>query len=250
MMRATRPAKPTQVTIRSRCDDGFYIATTEFADQDRPMTFRIKTVAVAVLLGAISFVPRPAQAADPAKVEKLLTVLKVDRQMDSFKKLLEQSFAAGFADTAKKKGMTPAEIERVRSIVMDAMQKMMEQAFSWDYFKPQIVRIYGEELTNEEVDSAIAYYSSPQGQSLLAKMPVLMQRGGEVGMTRAREMAPQMDATMDAAIKQLREEESKEARAHVSDAVKQVHEAEAKDADAKPAAETGDKAKSEVQPVK
>jgi len=205
------------------------------------MKFRIKIVATALLVAAVSLVPHPARAADSEKVERLLQVLKIDQQMGKMTEMFEKTIERQYADIARKKGMTEAEIDRGRPVILATLKKIFEESFSWDYFKPRIANLYVEELTNDEVDAAIAYYSSSQGQSLIAKMPVLMQRGMDIGMKRGQEMGPQIDAAMDAALKQIRkdeakasEDEKKVAEKNVEAAEKAVKENSAK-ADASPA---------------
>jgi len=194
------------------------------------MQTRTRLVAIALFVVAFSLTPHPARAADQAKVEQLLTVLKIDRQMDQMKAMLAKSFAAGIADGARKKGLSQAEIDRGMPIMIAAMTKAINEAFSWDYMKPQFLKIYGDELSNDEINAAVTYYGSPQGQSLLAKMPILMQRGSEIGIARARAMEPRMEAIMDDAIKQIRAQELKVAGTATDSAVKQVHDDAAKDA--------------------
>jgi uncharacterized protein len=199
--------------------------------KDRTMHFPTRLVAVAVLIAAVSLLPHPARAADKAKVEQLLVVLKADRQIEQIKGILEKSMEQGIVAGAKRKGITQAELDRGRPIIMAALTKAIEEAFSWDYFKPRLVGVYEEELSNEEVDAALAYYGSPLGQTMLAKMPALMQRGADIGVARAREMEPKMDAIMDQAMRQIREDETRDAKTNVDAAVKQVHDDATKNAD-------------------
>lgn len=112
-------------------------------------------------------------------------------------------------EVAKKKGLTPAQIERGEPVIKAAMKKVFEESFSWEFMKPRLANVYVEELTDAEVDGAIAYYGSPQGQSMIVKMPVLMQRGMDIGMKRGQQMEPQIEATLDAAFKQIRADEAK-----------------------------------------
>jgi hypothetical protein len=176
--------------------------------QGRIMNFRTNNLAAALLIASISLIPHTARAADSEKVERLLQVLKIDQQMDKMKEMMEKSVEQGFVATAKKKGMTQAQLDRGQPVIAAMAKKIFDDSFSWDFFKPRFANVYVEELTNDEVDAAIAYYSSPQGQSMIAKMPVLMQRGMDIGMKRGQEMAPQIDAAMEAAFKQIRKDDA------------------------------------------
>lgn len=214
------------------------------------MTLGFRIAAIAIFAAALAMTPPPAQAADPAKAEQLIAVLKVDKQMEQMRAILQKSFEQGLEDAARKHGMTPAEIDHGKPILVAVMMKSFDETFSWDYMKPQFVRIYEEELTDDEIDAAIAYYSSPQGQSMLAKFPVLMKRGVDIGMARGREMGPKLDEAMEAAIKQIRADAAKETKANVVNAMKQVRAEEAKDAPAAPAPAADDKTKTNDPPKK
>jgi hypothetical protein len=194
--------------------------------QGQSMKFRFNTAAAALLIASIALVPHVARAADSEKVERLLQVLKIDQQMDKMKEMMEKSVEDGFVATAKKKGMTQAELDRGQPVIKAMVKKIFDESFSWDYFKPRFANVYVEELTNDEVDAAIAYYSSPQGESLIAKMPVLMQRGMDIGMKRGQEMGPQIDAAMQAAFNQIRKDDAKASEEEKKIAEKNVEAAE------------------------
>ncbi len=215
---------------------------------------RIKAAAAALFIGALCALS-PARAADTAKVEQLLTVIKMDQQMAQMLAVMEKSAEQGFVEAARGKGKSEAEIERAKPIFRAAIKQSLDEALSWDYMRPAIARVYQEELTNDEVDAAIAFYGSPQGQSMLAKMPGLMKRGMELGIARMHEVQPKMEAIMEKAFAKLREQEKNDSRASVERAQKQVRENAAKDPGAqKPDAATpqpnaNDKAK-DADPVK
>ena len=189
------------------------------------MRLRAEIVAATMLIWSLAVAPYQARAADQAKVERLIAVLKVDRMMEKMTAFMEQAVEKGFVDSATKRGLTPAQIDRGRPVLV-ALKKSIDEAFSWDFFKPRIIKLYEEELTNEEIDAALAYYSSPQGQSMLAKQPMLMQRGGEIGMKRGQEMGPKIGAAISAAIEQVRKDELKVSEQEKKDAEKNVEKAE------------------------
>jgi hypothetical protein len=87
------------------------------------------------------------------------------------------------------------------------MDRALSDAFKWDDLKPQFVTIYAKELTDAEMDAAVAFYSTPEGQSLLNKMPQLMQEGAKIGQQRMQAVTPRLQAESEAVIKKLQAED-------------------------------------------
>ncbi len=156
-----------------------------------------------LLLSLALLVPAaPAFAASAAKVDELIVELKIEQNFVQMQQIMADSFEQGFQQSVKQRGLSEAQVARARPQI-DAMKKMVAEGMSWAAMADDFRKIYAEELTDAEVDAALAYYRSPEGASMMAKMPVLMQRGAEVGQRRAAELMPkmmqQMQQTVDAA---------------------------------------------------
>ena len=65
--------------------------------------------------------------------------------------------------------------EREQQIVDDAqarIQAVMREQLRWEDFEPQMIRTYQKTFTQKEVDGMKAFYRTPTGQSVIAKMPM------------------------------------------------------------------------------
>jgi len=62
--------------------------------------------------------------------------------------------------------------------------------------KPDVVKVYAETLTDEEINGMIQFYSSPVGQSVLAKMPQLTAASMQMEKARMGDLQPKMMALM------------------------------------------------------
>lgn len=177
----------------------------------------IAAIAVAAGLSA------PAvRAATPDSVEELMLLLKLDQQMAQMQSVIEESVETGFQQAVKQQGLSQEQIERLRP-VLEAYRNNLAQALSWDSIKAELALIYQEELSDEEVEAIIVFYRSPEGQSLIAKLPVLMQRGAQVGQRRVEELMPEFQAQMSAAFERVRAEGgSEQAEAVPTPAVEQA----------------------------
>jgi len=65
-----------------------------------------------------------------------------------------------------------------QKLVVDKMGERMTQylqsEISWEHMEPIYMRLYKKTFTQEEVDGITRFYSTPEGQALIKKMPALM----------------------------------------------------------------------------
>lgn len=145
----------------------------------------------------------PSQAASEDRVDALMTEIKVEQSMAQMQQIMTDAIEKSFMDTARREGLTAAQIDALRPRI-DALKKVLGDAFAWESLRGDIRQIYIEELTDAEIDAALAFYRSPEGRSMMAKLPVLMQRGAEVGQRRAEELVPKALEEMEQAVKSVK----------------------------------------------
>jgi uncharacterized protein len=141
----------------------------------------------------------PAGAASPEKVDALIVEMKIEQNFVQVRQIMMDAFEQGVAQAAKQRGLSDAQLARIRP-ELDALRDTLAEGFSWQSMAADFRQVYAEELTDEEVDAALAYYRSPAGASLLAKMPVLMQRGAEIGQRRAQALMPELMRKLEATV--------------------------------------------------
>ena len=145
----------------------------------------------------------PAHAASGERVDALMTEIKVEQSMAQMQQIMTDAIEKSFMDTARREGLTAAQIDALRPRI-DALKKVLGDAFAWESLRGDIRQIYIEELTDAEIDAALAFYRSPEGRSMMGKLPVLMQRGAEVGQRRAEELVPKALEEMQQAVKSVK----------------------------------------------
>ncbi|MEM9888320.1 MAG: DUF2059 domain-containing protein [Bacteroidota bacterium] len=59
-----------------------------------------------------------------------------------------------------------------------------------------LIPIYQKHLSGEELDAIIAFYESPEGQSLIAKSPLIMQESMQVGAAWGEEIGERIAEKM------------------------------------------------------
>ena len=78
----------------------------------------------------------------------------------------------------------------------------MARQADWQELEDMVIPIYVKHLTAEEMDASIAFYRTPIGQSILQKMPAVMQEsmqaGQQWGMKLGQQIAEELEARREA----------------------------------------------------
>ena len=84
-----------------------------------------------------------------------------------------------------------------RSVFLEFFQKYM----SYDNLKSDIVQIYVEEFSENELKDIIRFYKTPTGKKTIEKLPVLMSKGAQVGMANVKMHMPELKARLEEEMK-------------------------------------------------
>ena len=156
----------------------------------------MKKILVALVAACCLFPMAHADdAAKQAKAAKLVELMHLDtltaQMVDTVKVQMRQAMdqaVAGNTLTVKQKA--------VQSNFEDKAVAMIVSEMNWDVIKPDVVKVYAETLTDEEINGMIQFYSSPVGQSVLAKMPQLTAASMQMEKARMGDLQPKMMALM------------------------------------------------------
>src|SRR5947209_4398476 len=109
-----------------------------------------------------------------ASIKQLLEVSQVHKildtvmtQMDAFMKQAMQQATQGQTITPR----VQKDIEKRQAEMMSIFKEML----AWEKLEPMYTRVYQKSFTQPEIDNLIAMYKTPGGQTLLSKMPIVMQ---------------------------------------------------------------------------
>ena len=159
---------------------------------------QIRLIVAAGMLAAALCGPLPATAA-PASDKALKELLEVTQTQKMLEGMRSQ-FDALMSNAVQQhlKGHTPNARQQA---AIDTMRQktgaIVKASLAWEKFEPMYLRIYRDSFSEEEVAGMLAFYRSPAGQSVIHKMPVLMQKTmGEV-QSMMSESAPQMQKLME-----------------------------------------------------
>jgi hypothetical protein len=163
----------------------------------------MKRFAVSALLFSLSLA---AQAAPPTleSIERLMAISQADKLTDMARSQIRGSMKLVTDQMLQGQPVTAGE-QRAIDRFTAKVNTMVNEELSTDKLRPIYVVMYRETFTQEEVDGMIAFYQSPVGQSMLAKMPRAMQG---INDEMARRMGPLMDRMKQAAQEMRSELES------------------------------------------
>lgn len=156
----------------------------------------MRRIAITILLVALFASFSLAQSADAPSREdvlKLMQVLNVRQQVGLV--LDGMSSQIGTSMSAQMKKMAPNATPRQQKL-MDELaagaQQDMRSVMKEDEMIELMVPIYQKYMTKQEVAMITNFYSTPEGQAFLKKMPMVMrdamQAGGEYGRSKQPEL--------------------------------------------------------------
>lgn len=82
------------------------------------------------------------------------------------------------------------------------MQNFMKKYVSYEVLKPKIAQIYAEEFTEKELNEMAVFYATPTGKKSMQKMPMLFQKGSELGIKAVQEHQDELKKAMEEAFKE------------------------------------------------
>lgn len=135
-----------------------------------------RMIASLLLGAALCLGPAAAFAAPPTpeQVDRLLTVMRAKDtvaamlpQIEASQRQMVQQLTAGQELSADQR----AQLDRT----LQQSSAAVTRALSWEKLEPLYRTLYSQTFEGSEIDAMADFYSTPAGQSMLDKMPLLMQ---------------------------------------------------------------------------
>jgi len=167
----------------------------------RRMTRKILVAAAAVLL-AFPHPARADEASKRAKIEEMLTVLKMEDNFNLLMKQVEQQGRQMGMSMTGPSQLTDAD-KKILDNFMTRLMAAMQETMGWQKLKSEFIDLYAKAYTEEEVDGILTFYRSPIGQSMLAKTPQLVQQSMAISQTHMKEIQPKLEQLTEDLKKEL-----------------------------------------------
>jgi hypothetical protein len=196
--------------LRHRCHDVNRLAkqpSTQGIIMQKPLA-AVATAFVLTCASAFSYAAAPLASADPAVVnatKEMFAAMKVREMMTGMLVQMEQQMpaqgrAAAAAAINGNANLTPQqkadELKKADEAIRSSAAQM-HAVFSdptlVDDMVAEMVPLYAETYTLDEIRQLTAFYASPLGQKMQAKMPELMNRSMQISQ---RVMMPRIQKAM------------------------------------------------------
>jgi len=158
-----------------------------------------------ISLTFLAFAFRPCAHADEStkvsKIEELMRITKVELMTGQMAgqiraMMMNQFSAAGL----------PEESKAAATEMMNKAVAQIEERMSWDKLKPEYVKVYADVFSEEEITGILAFYKTPTGQAMLAKMPLLMSKSMEISQRRMAGLMPEIQRQMQDVMQKYKSE--------------------------------------------
>jgi len=133
----------------------------------------------------------PADRPTEASIQQLLQVQNSKHLVEVMGKQLDTMFTNMINQQTQGKNLTDEDKQRIAA-GRERMKEIKDKIFTWEAMEPMFLKIYGESFSQSEVDSMIAFYSSPAGQSVVSKLPLVAQNTMAAMGEQMKSIAPQV----------------------------------------------------------
>jgi hypothetical protein len=134
--------------------------------------------------------PAPPSPAQLEKAQRLVTALKGDAAADQLAgQIKDRIHTLGQQQSAQA---TTDEQKKIATAYVGKLDNLTNEALDISKIHSQIVQIYATSYTGAELDSAIAFYASPLGQSFLTKSQASTTQTNQIFESILRELQPKL----------------------------------------------------------
>lgn len=136
----------------------------------------MKFLKVAVLLLSLLFSTTHAanDKASEESIRQLMEITQSRKMVEQMYKQMDHMMQNTIKQSLQSKNVS-AEAQAFTEKMQGRLWQLMKEEASWEKLEPIYIKIYAENFTQEEIDGMLAFYKSPVGQSMIRKMPVVMQ---------------------------------------------------------------------------
>jgi len=146
----------------------------------------------------------PAQSKpSEASVRHLLDVMQVRQIAQTMSAQMDSMFDSMVNKQLEGQNITPEQQKQIDAR-RSAMRDTMKDLLSWDSLESLYLKVYGETFSQQEIDGMTAFYASPAGQAVIAKMPLAVKNSMAEMQQRVRDIIPKIQQMAKEAAEQVK----------------------------------------------
>lgn len=137
-------------------------------------------------------------------IRELLRVMQSHNMVDTMMRQMDANLGSMMKQSMGARHLS----EREQQISDDAhakIQALLRQTLQWDNFEPMMIRVYQSTFSQKDVDGMTAFYKTPTGQAVIAKMPMVVQQTMQAMQERTASVLPQIQQIQRDMATQLKE---------------------------------------------
>jgi uncharacterized protein len=149
-----------------------------------------------------------AHAAPPSdqSLNQMMTVMQVEAMLNQALQQMNGTIAKGMEQglqqSLQAKELTAGQKAAVENF-KTKLSTTMKEELSYPKVKEIYLQVYRETLTQEEVNSIVAFYGSSAGKAMIEKMPIAMQKASTLMQARIRPMTQKLEAMQQEFVKEM-----------------------------------------------
>ena len=146
---------------------------------------RLRAICAAVALVCASGQVLAETASHDASAVAFLKLAHADQLGAPVYMQVQQMFAQRFAETK-----APASKQATLETYQAKANAALDQVISWDKLQPDMVKLYTSNFTESELKDLVAFYQSPLGKKVQAKMPQISQQSFQLTQSKLESAVP------------------------------------------------------------
>jgi uncharacterized protein len=121
-----------------------------------------------------------------AKIERLLELTNGQATMNQVFEQMKAAMAPAIPADATREQRAKSQELQIK--ILDLMKSRM----SWEKVRPAYVKAYSETFSEDEINGILAFYESPAGRAMQAKMPIFVSKVMALAQAQASELMPEI----------------------------------------------------------
>ena len=124
-------------------------------------------------------------------VRHLLEVMQAQKIVQTLSEQMDGMFDSMVKKQLEGQDVTPEQRQAIEAR-RKAASDMVKELLSWDSMESLYLKVYEDTFTQEEIDGMVAFYSSPAGRAVIAKMPLAAKNSLSEMQQRMQQMIPKL----------------------------------------------------------
>lgn len=171
----------------------------------------MRTVATALttLLMLLALPAVHAADARPTEqsVRELLAVMQAHNMIDTMRTQMDATWGPMLKQAMGGQTLNARE-QQIAEEAHAKIQALYSEQLKWETFEPMMIGVYQNAFSQKDINGMKAFYSSPTGQAVIAKMPIVLQQTMRTMQERMADLIPkirQIQSDMQSQLKAERE---------------------------------------------